>query len=154
MNQVWISAWNKFVFNCEANLNFIGNQVFVFTLFKMLLNIVNVSKRNPVCFLEARENLVFGSVSLYIKPISSQQCSQSRKAGFAKKIFQISVPMSVRFLQDFSQNSRLLNSGISLGKKMGKKNSSSCMWLPPQLGSQTILVHSVIFGRRCVYDET
>ena len=70
-----------------------------------------------------------------------------------KKISQISVPMSVRFLKDFSPILPLLDSGISLGKKMGK-NSSSCMWLPLQLGSQTILVHSVIFGRRCVYNET
>ena len=53
-------------------------------------------------------------------------------------------------LSDFSQILPLLpNSGFFLVKKV-EKNSSSCMWLPPQLGSHTIHVHSVIFGRRCV----
>ena len=146
VNQVWISAWNKFVFNCEANLDFIGNQVFVFTLFKILLNIVNVSKRNPVCFLEARENLVFGSVSLYIKPISSQQCSQSRKAGFAKKIFQISVPMSVRFLWDFCQNLLPMEFWNFFRKENGK-NSSSCMWLLPKLGAHNTCPLCYIWSR-------
>lgn len=132
VNQIWISSLSKFGFsiqnvfvpNCVANAcpkALVCHVHIVHNIFahcqwtKQLMPKIQFVPRTP------EKIWLLDKASLYIIPISSQQRSQPRRAGFEKKTFQISVSMSVRFLQDFSQNLRLLNSGISLGKKMGKK---------------------------------
>jgi len=135
---------NVFVPNCVANacpealachVHIVQNTFAICAkYFCTLLTNIAVHARNPVCPAETRKIWFLDKESLYIIPISSQQRSKPRRARFAQKSSQISVPASLRFLQDFSQNLPLLMSGNSLGKQMGKKNSSSCMWFPPQLG--------------------
>ena len=132
MNQIWISLLSKFGFfntnvfvpNCVANAcpNLAQSSCNCSKYVGRFPAEKAIHAQNPVCPTDPRKMIAFGQgISLYIIPISSQQRSQPRRAGFEEKIFQISVPMTVRFLQDFSQNLLLLNSGISLGKKMGKK---------------------------------
>jgi len=159
VNQIWISSLSKFGFsiqnvfvpNCVANAcpkALVCHVHIVHNIFahcqwtKQLMPKIQFVPRTP------EKIWLLDKASLYIIPISSQQRSQPRGAGFARKTFQISVPTSVRFLQDFSQNLPLLMSGISLGKKMGK-NSSSCMWLPSQLGPHNTCPLCYIWSQVC-----
>ena len=122
---------NVFVPNCVANacpealachVHIVQNTFAICAkYFCTLLTNIAVHARNPVCPAETRKICFLDKESLYIIPISSQQRSKPRRARFAQKSFQIYVPTSVKFLQDFSQNLPLLMSGNSLGKQMGKK---------------------------------
>ena len=147
VNQVWISAWNKFVFNCEANLNFIGNQVFLFTLFKILLNIVNVSKRNPVPSWRPEKIWFLAAYPCILNQSLVSSVASHGKQDLRRKSFRFLS----QCLSDFCEISVKIcspwNSGISLGKKMGKTVLPACGSFPNW--EHTIHVHSVIFGREC-----
>jgi len=82
---------------------------------------IAVHAQNPICPADTRKIWCVDKASLYIIPISSQQRSQPRKGGFVWKTFQISVPMSVRFLQDFSSKFAAPESWNFFRKANGKK---------------------------------
>jgi len=153
MEQIWIFNIKCAMYLCQIVLQIhapkLSHVSFICVKYFCTLSTdIAVHAQNPVCPADTRKIWFMDKASLYIIPISSQQRSQPRRAGFVWKPFRFLSQCLSDFCQISLQNLPLLKPGISLGKQMGK-NSSSCMWLPPQLGPHNTCPLCYIWSQVC-----
>lgn len=153
--QIWISLWIKFGFLRGTNLYLIVKQIWISLGIKFLSS--HCSKyfwtlwmcRNEIQFASWRPEKIW---FLAAYPCILNQSLVSSVASHGKQdLRRKSFRFLSQCLSDFCEISVKIcspwNSGISLGKKMGKTVLPACGSFPNW--EHTIHVHSVIFGREC-----